>query len=562
MKIVIIGGVGAGASMAARLRRLSKDDKIIILEKGNYVSYANCGLPYYVSNVISSRDDLLLMTPQLFKSRFQIDVRVQNEVIKIDAENKKVTVLDHLNQDNYLESYDKLIIATGSSPIKLPIPGIDSSRIYQLWSFNDFEKIKQKIILEDIKSVCVVGGGFVGIETAENLVENNVAVDIVEKSLQVLNNLDFEMAQIVHKKLCQKGINLNLDTELIQFEDHDNQIVVKTNRFEKEYDMVILSTGVKPNSKIAKEAGISCNLAGGIIVDDTFKTNIEDIYAIGDVIEVEHLINHKKTMIPLAGPANKQGRMLADILAGKEKRYPGSLGSSIIKVFDLIAASTGLNEKQLNQQGLKRHEDYEAIILQQKAHAGYYPNASFITLKVIYDQEGYLLGGQIVGYQGVDKRIDVLATAINYHGQVTDLQDLHLAYAPPFSSAKDPINMVGYVSENIADGYIKMMLPDEYQQVKDNVITLDVREDEERANGQISNSYHIPYGQLIERYNELDPDKTIVIYCAIGVRAYNCARILMQRGYSKVYVLSGGLAFYNDYCFDVNYVKKKLVSNK
>ena len=330
MKIVIIGGVGAGASMAARLRRLSKDDKIIILEKGNYVSYANCGLPYYVSNVISSRDDLLLMTPQLFKSRFQIDVRVQNEVIKIDAENKKVTVLDHLNQDNYLESYDKLIIATGSSPIKLPIPGIDSSRIYQLWSFNDFEKIKQKIILEDIKSVCVVGGGFVGIETAENLVENNVAVDIVEKSLQVLNNLDFEMAQIVHKKLCQKGINLNLDTELIQFEDRDNQIVVKTNRFEKEYDMVILSTGVKPNSKIAKEAGISCNLAGGIIVDDTFKTNIEDIYAIGDVIEVEHLINHKKTMIPLAGPANKQGRMLGDILAGKEKRYPGSLGSSII----------------------------------------------------------------------------------------------------------------------------------------------------------------------------------------------------------------------------------------
>ncbi|WP_294581420.1 FAD-dependent oxidoreductase [uncultured Thomasclavelia sp.] len=551
MKILIIGGVAAGATTATRLRRLDKDVEIVILEKGYYVSYANCGLPYYVSGEIANKAQLLLMTPQLFKDRFDIDVRVGNEAIEINSDDKQVTVLDHQKNQTYQETYDKLVIATGSSPIKLPIKGIDNPNIYQLWTFDDFEKIKNEVINQEIKSACIIGGGFVGVETAENLRELNVSVDLIEKADQILNNIDFEMIQPIQKKLVAKGVNLYLNTELQEFEDIDDKINVKTDKGSKVYDMVILSIGVKPNSQLALKANISCNSRGGIIVDDNFETNIKDIYAIGDVIEVSHFITNEKTMIPLAGPANKQGRILADILMGKKETYLGSLGSSIIKVFDMAAASTGLNEKQLNQKGMLRHQDYEAIIIEQNSHAGYYPNATKLTLKIIYNKKNdEILGAQVVGYEGVDKRIDIIATAINYHGKVTDLQDIHVAYAPPFASAKDPINMLGYVGANVDDGIVKFMLPDEYQQVKDEVITLDVREDMERAVNKIEGSYHIPYGQLTKRYQELDANKTIVVYCAMGVRAYNCARILMNRGFEKVYVLSGGLGFYLDYCFN------------
>ncbi len=550
MKVLVIGGVASGATTAARLRRLDKDVEIVILEKGNYVSYANCGLPYYISGKINPKEQLLLMTPKLFKERFDITVKVANEAIKIDSENKKVTVYDHLNKEKYQENYDKLVIATGSSPISLPIPGIDHPKIQQLWTINDFDKIKQKIILEKVKSVAIIGGGFVGIETAENLKNLGIEVDIIEKSNQILNNLDFEMVQPIHKYITQKGIKLFLNTELLGFED-GNKIKVKTNRFDRNYDLVILSIGVTPNSYIAKEAGVLCNERGGIVVDHQLQTNIKDIYAVGDVIEVEHLVSHQKVMIPLAGPANKQGRILADNLLGNQKSYHGSLGSSIIKVFDLIGASTGLNEKQLQANGLKRHQDYQVVLIEQKSHAGYYPGATPLVLKVIYDHDGYLLGAQVIGYEGVDKRIDIIATAINYHGKITDLQDIHVAYAPPFAQAKDAINMAGYVGENINNGYLKLMLPDEYQQIKDQVITLDVREDIERQENKIENSYHIPYGELSKRYQELDQNKPIVIYCAAGVRAYNCARILMHRGYQEVYVLSGGLSFYQDYCFSL-----------
>lgn len=552
MKVVIIGGVAAGATFAARLRRLDKDAQIVILEKGNYVSYANCGLPYFVSGEIPTKNQLLLMTPKLFHDRFDIDVRVQNEVIKINANEKTVTVKNHQDDKVYNENYDKLIIATGSSPVKLPVSGIDNERIFQLWTFDDFTKIKQEVVRQSVKSACIVGGGFVGIETAENLFELGVKIDIVEKGSQILNNLDFEMIQPVHKMLSKKGIHLSLNTELKGFEESKNQIIVETDTGKKAYDMVILSVGVKPNSQLAQDCNIACNQRGGIIVNDHFETNVKDIFAIGDVIEVEDLIMHKKTMIPLAGPANKQGRILADIIAGREKSYPGSLGSSIIKVFDMAAASTGLNEKQLNSYGLKRHCDYRVLIVEQKAHAGYYPHATPIYLKVIYDKDGYLLGGQVVGQEGVDKRIDIISTAIYYHGKVTDLQELHIAYAPPFAMAKDSINMLGYVSENIDKEDVMFILPDEYQQVKDNVITLDVRENVERQQGYIEGSYHIPYGELMQRYQELDPQKTIVIYCAMGVRAYNCARILMLRGYKDVFVLSGGYSFYQDYCFVPN----------
>ena len=550
MKVVLIGGVAAGATFAARLRRLDKDVQIVILEKGKYVSYANCGLPYYVSGEIPTKNQLLLMTPKMFHDRFDIDVRIQHEVIKIDSAHQCVVVKNHQSDESYKENYDKLVIATGSSPLQLSIPGISHPHIYQLWTFEDFERIKAEVKQHDIKTACIIGGGFVGIETAENLRQLGVDTDIVEMGKQVLNNIDFEMIQPIHKKLVEQGVHLHLQTELKAFESCHDQVKVITSRFEKVYDMVILSVGVKPNSQLAQEAGIACNVRGGIIVDDHFATNIADIYAIGDVIEVEDLILHQKTMIPLAGPANKQGRILADIIAGREKSYPGSLGSSIIKVFDMAAASTGLNEKQLNNYGWRRHCDYHVVIVEQKAHAGYYPQATPIYLKVIYDRDGYILGGQVVGHEGVDKRIDILSTVIHYHGQITDLQDLHIAYAPPFAMAKDAINMLGYVSENIADEDVMFILPDEYETVKDDVVTLDVRENIERQEGYIEGSYHIPYGELMQRYQELDSHKAIVIYCAMGVRAYNCARILMQRGYQDVFVLSGGYLFYQDYCFD------------
>ena len=549
MKVVIIGGVAAGATTAARLRRLNKDVEIIMFEKGNYVSYANCGLPYYVSGEIREKSDLLLMTPELFKQRFQVDVRVGSEVKAIDPKNQTVSVYNHITEKTYQESYDQLVIATGSAPIQLPIPGIDHPDIQQLWTIDDFVKIRQMVELKNIQTACIIGGGFVGIETAENLRELNVDVDVVEKGAQILNNLDFEMVQPIHKYLNKKGVHLYLNTELMAFEDDHSKIQVTTDAFTKSYDLVILSVGVKPQSELAKQAGIACNQRGGIIVDEHLMTNIPHIYAVGDVIEVEHYINHQKTMIPLAGPANKEGRILANRLMGANESYQGSLGSSIIKVFKMAAASTGFNEKQLQAQGLKRHQDYEVVIIQQKSHAGYYPGATPLTIKVIYDLQQKILGAQVVGYEGVDKRIDVISTAIHYHGKVTDLKDLHIAYAPPFASAKDAVNMVGYVAENIQNGYVKLMLPDEYQQQKDQVITLDVREDVERQMGYIEDSYHIPYGELTKRYQELDPNQTIVIYCAVGVRAYNCARILMQRGYQKVYVLSGGIGFYLDYCY-------------
>ncbi len=549
MKVVIIGGVAAGATTAARLRRLNKDVEIVMFEKGNYVSYANCGLPYYVSGEIREKSDLLLMTPELFKQRFQVDVRVGSEVKAIDPKNQTVSVYNHITEKTYQESYDQLVIATGSAPIQLPIPGIDHPDIQQLWTIDDFVKIRQMVELKNIQTACIIGGGFVGIETAENLRELNVDVDVVEKGAQILNNLDFEMVQPIHKYLNKKGVHLYLNTELMAFEDDHSKIQVTTDAFTKSYDLVILSVGVKPQSELAKQAGIACNQRGGIIVDEHLMTNIPHIYAVGDVIEVEHYINHQKTMIPLAGPANKEGRILANRLMGANESYQGSLGSSIIKVFKMAAASTGFNEKQLQAQGLKRHQDYEVVIIQQKSHAGYYPGATPLTIKVIYDLQQKILGAQVVGYEGVDKRIDVISTAIHYHGKVTDLKDLHIAYAPPFASAKDAVNMVGYVAENIQNGYVKLMLPDEYQQQKDQVITLDVREDVERQKGYIEDSYHIPYGELTKRYQELDPNQTIVIYCAVGVRAYNCARILMQRGYQKVYVLSGGIGFYLDYCF-------------
>ena len=550
MKVVIVGGVAAGASLAARLRRLDKDAEIIVIEKGDYVSYANCGLPYYVSGEIADRGALLLMNPEAFKQRFDVDVRVAHEVTKIDPD-KKTVMIKNLHQGEVLEeNYDCLVIATGSSPIVLPVAGADSARICQLWTFNDFEKIKERVQNEDVKSVCIVGGGFVGLETAENLAEMGISVEIVEMNRQVLNNLDYEMVQPIHQHLNQKGVHLSLGTALTGFKDEEDGIAVQTDKWTKTFDLAILSVGVKPNSALAKSAGVSCNARGAIEVDDQFRTNLPDIYAVGDVIEVTQLVNGQKTMIPLAGPANKQGRMLANILAGREAHYAGSLGTSIIKVFDMAAASTGLNEKQLNANGLVRHQDYEVVLIEQRSHAGYYPGATTMVLKLIYEKQSErILGAQVVGRDGVDKRIDVLAVATQTGMRATQLTELHLAYAPPFASAKDPINMLGYVAENQINGDVKLMMMDEYEKVKDQVVTLDVREAMERQAAKIEGSKHIPYGELMDRYEELDPNQTTVIYCAMGVRAYNCARILSLRGFKDVYVLTGGMPFYLEYTY-------------
>ena len=569
MKVIIIGGVAGGATTAARLRRVNKDAEILVFEKGPYISYANCGLTYHISGVIENRENLLLTTPRDMKLRFNIDVKVENEVIQILPNEKKVKIKDLKSNEIYEENYDKLVISTGSTPLKPPIDGINSDRVKTLWTIPDMDNIKKFISDKNVKDAIVVGGGFIGFKMAENLHHLGINVSIVEKNNQLLSNVDFEMAQFVHQNINSYGVNLYLGKGVTKFEDINNGIniflddgtIIKS-------DMVILSIGIKPNSKLAKEAGINLNNRGGIIVDEYLRTNIEDIYAVGDVIEVDHFIDKEKTMIPLAGPANKQGRLLADTISGNLKSYRGTQGTSIVKAFDLVVAGTGLNEKQLTSKGFVLHRDYETVIIQQNSHAGYYPNATPLTIKVMFDKRENILGASIVGMDGVDKRIDVISTVIGLGGKVRDLMNLELAYAPPFSSAKDPVNMVGYVAENIIDGKATFITPKEYDEIKDEVIVLDVRENIEREVDYIENSKHIPYGELRTRYNELDKNKLIIVYCAVGVRAYNSAIILNQKGFTNVKILSGGFGFYKNYKFKVknemknNFVQESKIKEK
>ncbi|RDU23530.1 FAD-dependent oxidoreductase [Anaerosacchariphilus polymeriproducens] len=550
-KTVIIGGVAGGATAAARLRRRDASMEIVLLERGDYISYANCGLPYYIGDVIKSRDALLLQTPMAMKRKYDIDVRINNEVIKIDPEEKQVTVKDVKTGDEYHESYDNLIIATGSTPIKPPIPGIDSENIFTIWTVPDTDKIKEYIKERKPKSAAIIGGGFIGLEMAENLHGEGIDVSLIEMQDQVMNPLDFEMAQLLHENMRMNQINLILSDGVKSFMTVNGMTEILLNSGKKvKVDMVILSIGIKPNSALAKDAGLELNERGGVVVDKYLKTSNSNIYAVGDVIEVDNYITKNKTMIPLAGPANKQGRIVADNIAGDEKTYEGSLGASIAKVFDLDAASVGINEKTLKAMGKEKNKDYETVLITQKSHAGYYPGATPITLKMIFEKNGKILGGQIVGQEGVDKRIDTLATTIRLNGSVFDLEELELAYAPPFSSAKDPVNMLGFVAENIINGLVSFVEWDEVDELlnnetKENQFTiLDVTEDIERMVYAMPKSYHIPLGQLNERMDELDRDAFIIVYCAIGVRSYNAARTLMQNGFKNVAVLSGGTSFY------------------
>ncbi|HVI42198.1 MAG TPA: FAD-dependent oxidoreductase, partial [Anaerovoracaceae bacterium] len=561
-KVLIIGGVAGGATTAARLRRLDESLEIIMFERGEYISYANCGLPYHIGNVIKERDALLLQTPEAMKAKFNIDVRVNNEVLSIDRDKKTVRVKKVKTGEEYEEGYDVLLISTGSSPLKPPIPGIDGPGIFTLWTVPDTDRIKKYVAEQKPKRAAVIGGGFIGLEMAENLHAVGCEVTVVEMMSQVMAPIDFEMAQLVHENMRMNHVRLELNNGVKQF-DHKDGVTAITLQDGKtvEADLVILSIGIRPNSQLAKDCGLELNAKGGIQVNEYLKTSDLDIYAVGDVIEVEEFVSKNKTMIPLAGPANKQGRICANniareagVLSGDPEKYNGTQGSSIAQVFDLSVAATGVNEKTLNAWGKVLNQDYFVALINQKSHAGYYPGATPLTLKLLFGKDGKIFGAQIIGQDGVDKRIDTIATAQRLGGTIYDLAELELAYAPPYSSAKDPVNMLGFVAENILTGLTSFINWNELELLersgREDYIILDVTEEMERMVFQIPNSCHIPLGQLRKRIGELDKEKLIIPYCAIGVRSYNAARILMNNGFEKVKVYPAGTSFYKSVYHD------------
>ncbi|SHH58679.1 NADPH-dependent 2,4-dienoyl-CoA reductase, sulfur reductase [Sporobacter termitidis DSM 10068] len=544
-KVLIVGGVAGGASCAARLRRLDESAQIIVFERGDYISYANCGLPYHVGDVIKQRSALILQTPEAMGAKYNTDVRVRQEVTGIDRAAKTITVKKLDTGETYDESYDTLVLSTGSSPVRPPIPGIDSKRIMTLWTVPDTDRIRAYIGEHGVKSAVVVGGGFIGLEMAENLRHAGLEVSVVEMLEQVMAPLDFEMAQLVHEHLARKGVDLRLSDGVASFEETDGGVTVALKSGRKlTAGLVILSIGVRPNSELAKAAGLEVNARGGIVVNAGLRTSDPDIYAVGDVIEVEDFVDKGRAMVPLAGPANKQGRIAADNIAGGHETYDGTQGTSVAKIFDMTAAATGQSEKTLVKKGLVKGRDYETLIITQNSHASYYPGAVPMNIKLIFSKDGRrIYGAQIVGADGVDKRIDTIAAVIRLGGAVRDLKTLELAYAPPYSSAKDPVNMAGFVAENILTGKVAFA-PWDADLTDGSVVALDVREAAEVEAYALPAYKHIPLGQLRKRLSELDRDSAVVTFCAIGVRSYNAARILMENGFKNVRVYPGGTRFY------------------
>ncbi|MBC8585727.1 FAD-dependent oxidoreductase [Youxingia wuxianensis] len=545
-KIVIIGGVAGGASAAARLRRLSEECEIKIFERGDYISYANCGLPYHIGGAIPDRRALLLQTPQRMKERYNVDVKVHHEVTQILPQEKKVKIRDLTSGQEFFESYDKLVIATGSSPIVPPIPGIDLPGIFQVWTVPDTDRIKEYLAEHPIKRAAVIGGGFIGLEMAENLHALGLDVSIVEMADQVMAPLDYEMAKLLHSNIQKNNVSLLLGDGVKEFQKTQEGLrIVLASGAALETDMVILAIGVRPNSKIAADAGIALNARGGIIVDAGMRTGIQDIFAVGDVVEVEDFVDGERTMIPLAGPANKQGRLAADNLLGAREEYAGTQGTSIAKVFDLCAAATGHNEKQLQKQGKIKGKDYDTVMIVQNSHATYYPGAKQMFLKLIYEMDtGRLLGGQAVGSDGVDKRIDALSIAMRFGGGVDDLTRLEIAYAPPFASAKDAVNMLGFVAQNARRGLVKFVPWNITETKEENMVLLDVRTPGEYAEFRIPGAVNIPLDELRSRLGELEREKHYVVICAVGVRAYLAARILSNNAFPQVSIYPGGMTYY------------------
>ncbi len=544
-KVLIVGGVAGGASCAARLRRLDQTAEIILFERGDYISYANCGLPYHVGDVIRQRSSLLLLTPENMRAKYNTDVRIRQEVTAIDRAAKTVAVRKADTGETYTETYDTLVLATGSSPVKPPIPGIGSKRVMTLWTVPDTDRMRALIHENHARRAVVVGGGFIGLEMAENLRHAGLSVTLAEALDQVMAPLDFEMAQLLHEHLAQQGVALHLSDGVASFQEEADQVVVTLNSGTKiPADLVVLSIGVRPNGELAKAAGLEMNPRGGIVVSSNLRTSDPDIYAVGDVIEVEDFVSKGRAMIPLAGPANKQGRIAADNIAGGNETYSGTQGTSVAKVFDLTAACTGHSEKTLVRNGLVKGKDYETLLITQNSHASYYPGAVPITIKLVFSRDGQkLYGAQVVGGDSVDKRIDVLAVAIRLGATMGDLKNLELAYAPPYSSAKDPVNMAGFVAENILSGKV-VFAPWDLDVTARDVVALDVREAAEIEAYALPNHKHIPLGELRQRLGELDRNAQIVTFCAIGVRSYNAARILMENGFSNVRVYPGGTRFY------------------
>ena len=538
MKTVIIGGVAGGASAAARLRRLDEKAEITILERGEYVSFANCGLPYFIGGVIPEKKNLTLQTPESFQARFRIRVRANCEAIKIDAQAKTVTVKNRKTGESDIENYDTLILSPGAEPIKPDIPGIDSYRVFTLLNIPDALRIKTFIENKKPNSAVVIGGGYIGIEMAENLKEAGLKVSVVELADHLIAPLDFDMAAEVHRYIKSKGIRLYLNNGVQAM----NGRTILLQNGEISADMAILSVGVRPETALAQECGIQTNRRGSILVDRNMKTNIPDIYAVGDAVEIQDFITGKPAFLPLAGPANKQGRIAADIIAGFDSEYTGTQGSAILKLFDMTVAATGLNEQQAKEAGI----DYDKTYLYSAPHASYYPGGVNMSIKALWDKKTKkILGAQIVGFDGVDKRMDILATAIRFGAKITDLTTLELCYAPPFGSAKDPVNMLGFVGENIVTGKIKQFFWHDVKKLpRDGSATLlDVRTEAEVRHGKIDGFMNIPLDSLRERIGEIPKNKPVYIHCHSGLRSYIACRILAGNGYD-CFNLAGGWRLY------------------
>lgn len=546
MKYLIVGAVAGGASAGARLRRMDEDADIVMFERGAYVSYANCGLPYYIGNVIKDRNKLFVQTATGFKDRFNIDVRISTEVIKIDADAKKVLARNLLTNEEYEEFYDKLILSPGAEPVRPPLPGIDLPGIFTLRSVPDTDSIKEFATAHSTKKAIVIGAGFIGLEMAENLHELDVEVTIIEMANQVMAPVDFPIAAIVQQHIRSKGIQLKLNTAVKSFEKTSSGLKVNYSNGQSELaDMVILSIGVRPDTKLAVSAGLKLGEAKGIWVNEFLQTSNPDIYAVGDAIEFENPLTGKSMCTYLAGPANKQGRICADnIVQGNKRKYKGAINTAIVKVFSQTVGATGLAAKHLKAMNIP----HIVSTTRSASHATYYPGSHPMTIQIVFSPEdGRLLGAQVAGVDGVDKRLDVLATTIQNKGTIYDLTEIEHAYAPPYSSAKDPVNMAGFVAENLMNGLFKLAYWDEFAQNKNHPdsILIDVRTAKEFHKKTIPGAVNIPIDELRNRINEIPRDKTIYVFCEIGLRGYLAQRILRQKGFDKVFNLSGGFALWN-----------------
>ncbi len=544
MKVVIIGGVAGGATAAARLRRLDEQAEIVVFERSGYISYANCGLPYYIGGVIEDPEDLTLQTPESFFARFRVDMRVRHEVTAIHPERKAVSVKNLETGETFEESYDKLILSPGAKPTQPRLPGVGLEKLFTLRTVEDTFRIKDYIRKNHPKSAVLAGGGFIGLELAENLRELGMEVTIVQRPKQLMNPFDPDMAAFIHGEMRKHGVKLALGHTVEGFEERDGGVdVLLKDEAPLHADMVVLAIGVTPDTALAKAAGLELGVKDSIVVNDRMETSVPDIYAVGDAVQVRHAVTGQDVLLSLAGPANKQGRIAADNICGGDSRYRGSQGSSVIKVFDLTAAVTGVNETNARKAGL----DVDAVVLSPMSHTGYYPGGRLMTMKVVFEKGTYrLLGAQIVGGEGVDKRIDVLATAIHAGMSAIQLKDLDLAYAPPYSSAKDPVNMAGFMIENLSKGVVKQFrVSDVASLPQDGSVTLlDARTEREYSRGHIEGFRNIPVDELRERLGEIEAGKPVYVICQSGLRSYIACRILAGHGY-EAYNFSGGFRFYD-----------------